>query len=80
MTYQRNGRIGSQQEETPAAPQKTAGPAEEKVRIDGFGQVIALLKHADPEFRQSLLRRLTKQDPKMGAQLQAALRKSELDN
>ncbi len=80
MTYQRNGRVAPRNEETAPAAPKGAQAAEEKIKVDGFGQVVALLRHADPEFRQSLLRRLTKQDPQMGASLQAALRKTERDN
>ena len=78
MNYSRNGRIQTKEETTqPELAAKKTGAGEEKIKVDGFGQVIALLRHADPEFRQSLLRRLTKQDPQMGASLQAALRKIE---
>ena len=82
MTYLRNGRVPQKNEESPAneAAVKSGAGAEQKIKVDGFGQVIAMLRHADPEFRQSLLRRLTKQDPQMGASLQAALRKAEREN
>lgn len=65
-----------------AAIKSSAGAPneEEKIKVDGFGQVIALLRHADPEFRQSLLRRLTQQDPRMGASIKAALLREEQDN
>ena len=45
----------------------------EAIRIDGRSQVLDLLRAADPEFRESLLRRLSKRDPKLGAYLRQEL-------
>ncbi len=47
---------------------------ENGVRMDGYGQVLAMLQIADPEFRESLLRRLGARDPGLAAQLRANLR------
>ena len=81
MTYMRNGRTSAQEMETPTMKKQDAAPKKEGegVRVNGFQQVIDLLKTADPEFRESLLRRMMRQDPTMAAQLQAALKRSGLD-
>ena len=50
-------------------------PQEEGVRIDGFQQVLQMLKSADREFRESLLKRLNMRDPKLVQALRADLRK-----
>ena len=42
---------------------------EQKIRVDGFGQVLALLRVADPSFRESLLRRLAQRDPELARNL-----------
>lgn len=77
MTYLRNGRTNAMETETPAKKAPTAQPqADGGVRVNGFQQVIDMLLTADPEFRDSLLRRMIKQDPHMGAQLQLALRRA----
>ena len=47
------------------APEKE----EEKIRVDGFGQVLALLRVADPAFRESLLKRLAARDPELARNL-----------
>ena len=56
-----NGRMGF----APAAGEKE----EEKIRVDGFGQVLALLRVADPAFRESLLKRLAARDPELARNL-----------
>ncbi|MBC7397294.1 MAG: hypothetical protein H7333_07605 [Bdellovibrionales bacterium] len=50
------------------------GPLETGVKIDGLQQVIELLKHADPSFRESLLKRLTSRDPKLAQSLRKIIR------
>lgn len=80
MTYAKNGRLAPKNEETKSNPTAvTATPAdgEKKIKVDGFGQVLAMLQHADPEFRLSLLRRLMREDPRLATQLQNALRANE---
>lgn len=49
-------------------------PAEQGMKIDGLQQVVDLLKHADPAFRESLLRRLTQRDPQLAQQLKKTIR------
>lgn len=44
---------------------------EQGMKVDGFEQVLEMLKIADPQFRESLLRRLAARD----AQLAASLRR-----
>jgi len=60
--YQRNGRMSNPTEETPTPPQNG-------VKVNGYQQVIELLTYADAEFRISLLKRITKQNPKLGQML-----------
>ncbi len=50
-----------------------SAPQEAQIRIDGFAQVLEMLKIADPEFRQSLLRRLSQRDPELALQLKRSL-------
>lgn len=51
----------------------TSEPAEGQIRVDGFGQVIALLEVADPSFRESLLNRIAAKDPSLARQIRATL-------
>lgn len=46
---------------------------EMQVKVDGFEQVLAMLKIADPEFRESLLRRLASRDRALAESLRADL-------
>ncbi len=43
------------------------------VAIDGFQQVLEMLKIADPAFRESLLRRLSAKDPNLARTLRRDL-------
>ena len=54
------------------APQSSE-KKEENIRIDGFGQVIAMLQVADAAFRESLLRRLAQKDPELALKLKRQL-------
>ncbi len=45
------------------------------VKIDGFQQVLEMLKIADTEFRESILKRLAKRDPNLASTLRANLRR-----
>jgi hypothetical protein len=57
-------------------PAQAGGPQEEeRIRVNGFAQVLEMLKIADPDFRESLLRRLGAKDPELGRQLRQDLRK-----
>ncbi len=42
---------------------------EKQIPIDGFKQVLELLRVADPEFRNSLLRRLAQRDRQLAKNL-----------
>jgi hypothetical protein len=44
-------------------PPEESGEA--PVQIDGFNQVVQMLLAADPSFRDSLLARLSRRDPKL---------------
>jgi hypothetical protein len=50
-------------------PNVAPAEKEEQIRVDGFGQVLALLRVADPAFRESLLRRLAQRDPELARNL-----------
>lgn len=46
---------------------------EGQIKVDGYGQVIALLEVADPSFRESLLNRIAAKDPSLARQIRATL-------
>lgn len=50
------------------------GAPEQGTRINGLQQVVDLLQHADPAFRESLLRRLTQRDPQLAQNLRKIIR------
>jgi|GEM_PF-3158762 len=60
--YGRNGKVQPKQEEQAPQQEKTE---EGGIRINGFAQVVAMLEAADPQFRESLLRRLAARDPRL---------------
>lgn len=72
-TYQRTGKPIAQAQ---AKPSDTTAPINdngEAIRVDGFAQVLDLLKVADPAFRESLLRRMAKQNPDLVLNLRRQL-------
>jgi hypothetical protein len=46
---------------------------EPQVAVDGFGQILEMLKIADPQFRESLLRRIAARDRQLAADLRSNL-------
>jgi hypothetical protein len=55
-------------------PTAEAGTAKEApIKVDGFGQVIALLEVADDSFRESLINRIAAKDPNLARQIRATL-------
>lgn len=46
---------------------------EAQIKVDGFGQVIALLEVADPSFRESLIKRIAAKDPHLARQIRTKL-------
>ena len=78
MTYQRNGLIEGQDPGVPtSAPleqdNQTETKKEKMIRVDGYQQVLEMLQIADPEFRNSLLKRLAAQDPALAESLRKEL-------
>ncbi len=57
-----------------AFDQGQQGPNEQGMRINGLQQVVDMLEHADPAFRESLLKRLTQRDPKLAQNLRKIIR------
>ncbi len=57
--------------ETPTPAQEVND--EEKIPIDGFRQIVEMLKVADPAFRDSLLKRLATRDSSLAASLKRDL-------
>jgi hypothetical protein len=49
------------------------------IPINGFQQIVDMLKVADPQFRESLLRRLAARDPALVNSLRRDLETSELE-
>jgi hypothetical protein len=47
---------------------------ESTLKVNGLEQVIELLRHADPAFRNSLLRRLQSRDPALAQKLLRIIR------
>ena len=60
------------------ANSQTEAPTEgdTPIRVNGFEQVLQMLQSADPDFRESLLRRMGARDPKLVATLRRDLRNS----
>ncbi len=54
--------------------EKVAQPLEQGARINGMQQVVDLLRHADPVFRESLLKRLQQRDPALVQNLRKMFR------
>jgi hypothetical protein len=54
--------------------ENNAQPVEQGTRINGLQQVVDLLKHADPAFRESLLKRLNQRDPALVQNLRKIFR------
>ncbi len=58
------------------APQRSESveTQESTLKVNGLEQVIELLRHADPTFRNSLLRRLQSRDPALAQKLLRIIR------
>jgi hypothetical protein len=56
----------------PGAP-APATPEENRVAVDGFQQVLDMLRIADPAFRESLLKRLAARDARLALELRRDL-------
>lgn len=55
-------------------PEKKPAPANEQmIRVDGRRQVLDMLRAADPEFREVLLRGIEKRDARLAQELRRAL-------
>ena len=54
-------------------PQQATPEAETPIAVDGFKQVLEMLRIADPAFRESLLRRLAARDRELARDLRADL-------
>lgn len=56
-----------------SAGTENAAAKDAPIKVDGFGQVIALLEVADASFRESLLNRIAAKDPHLARQIRATL-------
>ncbi len=54
-------------------PQREPQPREQMIRVDGRGQVLDMLRVADPQYREFLLRLLEKRDPALARSLRREL-------
>lgn len=57
----------------PKAEVSFSNEGEPQVAIDGFHQVLEMLRIADPAFRESLLKRLAARDRQLAAELRRDL-------
>jgi hypothetical protein len=69
FTDSKNFRPTTDQSPTGSAPTGKDAP----IKVDGFGQVIALLEVADESFRESLINRIAAKDPHLARQIRATL-------
>jgi hypothetical protein len=58
---------------TASSAPDSANPKDAPIKVDGFGQVIALLEVADASFRESLINRIAAKDPHLARQIRATL-------
>lgn len=71
-TYNRRGKVDPKASEAvpqPQSAQTQEQPQQAGMRVDGFQQVLEMLRAADPAFRKSLLLRIASKDPVLGARL-----------
>lgn len=66
-------RTQNTRQEAANSPAPEAAPGEAQIKVDGFGQVIALLEVADASFRESLINRIAAKDPSLARQIRATL-------
>lgn len=69
FTDSKQSRQNDSQNPTGTAPTGKDAP----IKVDGFGQVIALLEVADASFRESLINRIAAKDPHLARQIRATL-------
>ena len=67
------GNAGGMSSPTQQQASEEPKAGEKQIRVDGFAQVLAMLRIADPEFRTSLLRRLQARDPELARNLRIEL-------
>lgn len=70
MSAYTNNRPPSRQ---PGSDAQSAAEGETQIPVDGFKQVLEMLRIADPAFRESLLRRLAARDRDLARSLRADL-------
>lgn len=62
---------------TPQTPEHFGNPMQnddsDRIAVDGFQQVLEMLKIADPVFRESLLKRLAHRDRQLAQELRKSL-------
>ena len=76
MAISRDTNTGNRGKSTPTTNTTAtpAGPTQEAaIPIDGFKQVLEMLRIADPAFRESLLRRLAQRDQNLARELRRDL-------
>ena len=71
---QTQNQAGKKQQEQKAEPQIAFSPeGEPQIAVDGFRQVLEMLRIADAEFRESLLRRISVRDKRLALDLRREL-------
>ena len=76
--YSRNSGRVSNSAPRVSAPQSStdASQNEGRIKVNGYEQVLEMLRIADKDFRESILRRLAVRDPELAASLRATLHAS----
>ena len=57
----------------PTGATAASGPNDERIPVNGFNQILEMLKVADPAFRESLLRRIAVKDRNLAETLRQDL-------
>ncbi len=55
------------------APTATTAPKEKMIPVDGRGQILDMLRVADPAFREQILRQIERRDPQLARELRRDL-------
>jgi hypothetical protein len=73
MSYGRYETFKGKKDSVNPGQAEGAAPGEEQIRVNGFAQVLEMLRVADPTFRETILRNLATRDYTMAQRLRRDL-------